>query len=122
LGPERGDAPLVEGVKGMAHGLVVAAQGLGHGGGLWPLGTGQEDVTAADHKGLGRPEASGEQGPLVRRERSTEAWCLHGFSYTTCPNTFPEIALGLAAEYCERIVVMHAGHIVESTPVGELFA
>ena len=30
--------------------------------------------------------------------------------------------LGLAAEYCERIVVMHAGHVVESAPVGELFA
>jgi peptide/nickel transport system ATP-binding protein len=30
--------------------------------------------------------------------------------------------LGLAAEYCEHIVVMHAGHVVESAPVGELFA
>ncbi|MBI3328355.1 MAG: ABC transporter ATP-binding protein [Nitrospinae bacterium] len=30
--------------------------------------------------------------------------------------------LGLAAEYCERIVVMHAGHVVETAPVGELFA
>jgi len=30
--------------------------------------------------------------------------------------------LGLAAEYCERIVVMHAGHVVETAPVQELFA
>lgn len=30
--------------------------------------------------------------------------------------------LGLAAEYCERLVVMHAGHVVESAPTGELFA
>ncbi len=29
--------------------------------------------------------------------------------------------LGLAAEYCDRIVVMHAGHIVESAPSRELF-
>lgn len=30
--------------------------------------------------------------------------------------------LGLAAEYCERIVVMHAGHVVGTAPVEELFA
>ncbi len=30
--------------------------------------------------------------------------------------------LALAAEYCDRIVVMHAGHAVESAPVAELFA
>ena len=30
--------------------------------------------------------------------------------------------LALAAEYCDRIVVMHAGHIVESAPSRELFA
>ena len=30
--------------------------------------------------------------------------------------------LGLAADYCDRIVVMHAGHVVESAPVAELFA
>jgi len=29
--------------------------------------------------------------------------------------------LGLAAEYCDRIVVMHAGHAVESAPTRELF-
>jgi peptide/nickel transport system ATP-binding protein len=30
--------------------------------------------------------------------------------------------LALAAEYCDRIVVMHAGHIVETAPSRELFA
>ena len=29
--------------------------------------------------------------------------------------------LGLAAEHCDRIVVMHAGHAVESAPSGDLF-
>jgi len=29
--------------------------------------------------------------------------------------------LGLAAEYCDRIVVMHAGHVVETAPTAELF-
>jgi peptide/nickel transport system ATP-binding protein len=30
--------------------------------------------------------------------------------------------LGLAAEHCDRIVVMHAGHVVEIAPTAELFA
>ncbi|MFN7424909.1 MAG: ABC transporter ATP-binding protein [bacterium] len=30
--------------------------------------------------------------------------------------------LGLAAEHCDRIVVMHAGHVVETAPTTELFA
>ncbi len=30
--------------------------------------------------------------------------------------------LALAADYCDRIVVMHAGHTVESAPSGRLFA
>ncbi|MGQ0510149.1 MAG: ABC transporter ATP-binding protein [Betaproteobacteria bacterium] len=30
--------------------------------------------------------------------------------------------LALASEYCDRIVVMHAGHVVESSPVQALFA
>jgi peptide/nickel transport system ATP-binding protein len=29
--------------------------------------------------------------------------------------------LGLAARYCERIVVMHAGHVVETATTKELF-
>lgn len=29
--------------------------------------------------------------------------------------------LGLAADYCDRIVVMHAGHVVEAASVSELF-
>lgn len=29
--------------------------------------------------------------------------------------------LALASEYCDRIVVMHAGHVVETAPTGELF-
>lgn len=30
--------------------------------------------------------------------------------------------LALASEYCDRIVVMHAGHVVEDAPVGAIFA
>ena len=30
--------------------------------------------------------------------------------------------LALASEYCDRVIVMHAGHVVESAPTVELFA
>jgi peptide/nickel transport system ATP-binding protein len=30
--------------------------------------------------------------------------------------------LGLATEYCDRIVVMHAGHVVEAAPTADIFA
>lgn len=30
--------------------------------------------------------------------------------------------LALASEYCDKIVVMHAGHVIETAPVAELFA
>jgi len=30
--------------------------------------------------------------------------------------------LALASQYCDRIVVMHAGHVVETAPVAALFA
>ena len=29
--------------------------------------------------------------------------------------------LGLAAQYCDRLIVMHAGHVVESGPVTSIF-
>ncbi len=30
--------------------------------------------------------------------------------------------LALAAEHCDRIVVMHAGHVVEAAPTAQLLA
>jgi peptide/nickel transport system ATP-binding protein len=30
--------------------------------------------------------------------------------------------LGMAADYCDRIVVMHAGHVIEQAPTAELFS
>lgn len=71
--------PLVEGVNRIADGLLVAPQIAGNGGTVLALGTGQEHLTAADRKGLGRAEAGFERIPLVRRERSDTEWCLHAF-------------------------------------------
>ena len=71
--------PVVEGVNRMADGLLGAPQLAGTGRTGLALGTGQEHLTAADRKGLGRAEAGFERIPLVRRERSDKEWCLHAF-------------------------------------------
>ena len=52
LGLEGGEAVLVKGVDGVAHGLVIAVEGAGNGGGMLTVSTRQEHLAAAD------PEAS----------------------------------------------------------------
>ena len=63
-------AALVQGMHGMAHRLVGAVQVTCHGGGRLPLGTGEEDLAAADGKGGRGPETGLQCCPLVRRERA----------------------------------------------------
>jgi len=60
----------VERMHDIAHGLVSAVQVAGNGGGRLPLGTGEEDLTAAYSKGGRGPEPGLQRGPLVRRERA----------------------------------------------------
>jgi hypothetical protein len=57
LGLESRCTPVVEGVESMADGLIVATQSVSDDGGVRALGTGQQDLAAADGKGLGRVEA-----------------------------------------------------------------
>ncbi len=52
-GRERGEAVGVEGVDGIANGLVVAAQCLGDSRGVLARGARQEDVAAAYRKAQG---------------------------------------------------------------------
>jgi hypothetical protein len=93
LALEHRDAPLVERVDGIADRLLVTAQGTGNRGGMLTLGTGQQRLTAADGKGLGRAEALVECVPLVHRERANKEWCLHIQQYSTCPTILLENAL-----------------------------
>ena len=58
------------GMNRMAHGLVGTAQVVRHGGRRLALGTGEEDLTAADGQGGRRPETGLQRCPLVRRERA----------------------------------------------------
>ena len=67
---EHGEAALMERMDGVAYGLVGTVQVRCHGGGRLALGTGKEDLAAADGKGGRGPETGLQRGPLVRRERA----------------------------------------------------
>jgi hypothetical protein len=51
----RGDPPGIERLEGIADGLIVAAQGLGDDTGVLATRAGQENLAAAQDKGIGRP-------------------------------------------------------------------
>ena len=67
---ERGKAALVEGMNGVAHRLIGAAQVAGNHGRRLPLGTGQEHLAAAYREGGRGPETGLSCGLLVRRKRA----------------------------------------------------
>src|SRR5262245_27204856 len=53
----QGCEPLgIEGVQDIADGLVVAAQGLANHAGRLTTGTSTQDLTASQHKGIGRAQ------------------------------------------------------------------
>ncbi len=89
---------LVEGMDGVAHGLVVAPQRTGNRRSMVAIGTGEQNVAAAHGKGGGRTEACLQRGPLVGRKWPDKKWCLHTEQCTTCPTTFSETALGCGTE------------------------
>jgi hypothetical protein len=55
LALQRRQAPPMERLEGVAHGLIVAAQRRGDEAGVLPTGTGHKDRAAAQDKGIGRP-------------------------------------------------------------------
>src|SRR5215471_17950271 len=81
-------------MNGIADGLIGATQVVRNRGGRLDLGTGEEDLTAADRKGGRGPEPGLQCGPLVRRERAYKYRCLHVQEYTTCPKVSFGTALG----------------------------
>ena len=78
----------------MADGLVVAAQGLANHAGRLTTGTGTQDVTASQRKGIGRAPSLLQGvlfvlGQWMDRERFSPTK-----EYTTFPNTLRGTALG----------------------------
>jgi hypothetical protein len=62
---ERGKTTLIKRVDGIAHGLVVAAQGAGEGSGMLALSTSQEHLAAADGEASRRAEPALQRRTLV---------------------------------------------------------
>ena len=90
-------APLVEGVDGVAHGLVVAAQGAGDPGGALAPVTGKQDLAPAEDESVGRMQALLQSLALVVRERTHEDGFSHGAQVSISPTTSSEDALGADA-------------------------
>ena len=69
FGLKRGEALLVKGVDGVAHGLVIAAQGASNGSGMLALVTRQEHLAAADSEASRRAQSALEGCALGRSQR-----------------------------------------------------
>src|SRR3954469_9210820 len=80
-------------MQDIADGLIVAPQCLANHAGRLAPGTGQEDLAATQHKGLGRTQPL-LQGLLFALGQGTN---VNGFShvqeYTTLPNALRAVAL-----------------------------
>jgi hypothetical protein len=70
VGLQHRKATPVEGVDGVADGLVGAVQMAGNDGRQLPFGTGEEDLAAADGKGGWGAQPGLQSGSLGRRERA----------------------------------------------------
>src|SRR5262249_36887100 len=90
----QGRQPLgIEGMQRIADGLVVAAQGLANHAGRLTTGTGEQDLTASQHKGIGRAQPL-LQGVLFVLGQGTDIDRFsHTKEYTTFPNTLRGTAL-----------------------------
>jgi hypothetical protein len=69
-GLQHREAAVVKRMNGIADGLLGAPQVVRNRGGRLALGTGEEDLAAADGKGGRGPEPGLQSCPLVRRERA----------------------------------------------------
>src|SRR5919205_1478983 len=77
----------------IAHGLVVAAEAGGNHAGVLAAGAGEQDLAAAQDKGLRRAEASVERLLFGGREGSHINWASHVRYRTTFPIALLETAL-----------------------------
>jgi hypothetical protein len=93
--PCQGRQPLgIEGVQDVADGLIVAAQGLANQAGRLATGTGEQDLTATQDKGIGRAQPLLQGVLFVFGQRTDINGFFHAQEYTTFPNTLRGTALG----------------------------
>src|SRR5919202_3658086 len=112
-GRQDGQPVGIEAMDDIAHSLVVAAEAVGnHAGGLAP-GAGEQDLAAAQDKGLRRAEASVERLLFGGREGSHMNWVSHVRYRTTFPIALLETALGGGPEAnCTVTFAVPGGNIM----------
>src|SRR5262245_47601010 len=91
---QRRRPPLVEGVDGVAHGLVVAAQGTGDRQRWLAPAAGEQDLAAAQHKRIGGPQPGVERGTLLVGQGSDKDRWFHTTQDSALPMASSEVALG----------------------------
>src|SRR5215471_9255611 len=109
----QGCEPLgIEGVQDIADGLVVAAQGLANHAGRLTTGTGKQDLTASQHKGIGRAQPLLQGVLFVLGQWTDIDRFSHTKEYTTFPNTLRGTALGrrktMAKDLCQATYTSEA--------------
>jgi hypothetical protein len=74
---QRVQSALVEGMDGIAHRLVVAAEGVGNPPGALVPGGSKEDLAATQGKGIGGAQPRRQCVAFAVRQRADEDWCTH---------------------------------------------
>jgi len=77
----------VEGMDGVAHGLIVAPQVRGDLRRALAARRGEEDLATTQGKGIGRVESGGQDGAFGVRQRTDEDRSSHDRQDTTFPTT-----------------------------------
>ena len=80
----------IEPVDHIAHGLAVAAQLPANGRCAFAAGTGQQNLAAAQDKGIRRAQARLEVSAFVVVERADKHGCFHALHDTTSSTAFRE--------------------------------
>src|SRR5919202_35708 len=104
-GRQDGQPVGIEAMDDIAHGLVVAAEAGGNHAGVLAAGAGEEDLAAAQDKGLRRAGASGERLLFGGREGSHINWASHVRYRTTFPIALLETALVQLGPNPDRVTV-----------------
>jgi hypothetical protein len=94
LGREGIQAPLVEVVDGVAHGLLPAAEAPGDPRGILSPGARQQDLASAQGESVFRAQPGLEVFTLLFGERTYKDWSFHGAYCNSQHETYLEDALG----------------------------
>jgi hypothetical protein len=83
----------IEGMDGVANGLIATAQLRGNRDRRVALGAGKQNLTAPQGEGLRGSQALFDGGAFVGRQRTNKKWCRHAVKDSTLPTILLDYAL-----------------------------